>query len=238
MWDSSSSLGFRLFKWGPGPSSFLTPCWPIWDTLEIWDVVAKLNYSVQPKSGVKSGAGREKKETKKKPKSYPIENYLQAGCESILFYLSVPHSVKWKQQQHLPYGVDMEISWVSGGEEVLFKGSGHIGRAAQSFALSVRCSSSFGLFPNPCQSYCGNCLLHTPYLCTWGCAWAPQYPLHQLANFYILWDHEPPESGDFLNFIFPSLHCTWQVLNKAYLINFEIMCFLLLSGALIVLFKS
>lgn len=48
----------------------------------------------------------------------------------------------------------------------------------------------------------------------------------------------PPEIGDLLNFIFPSIHCTWQVLNKAYLINFRIMYLLLLPGALIFLFKS
>lgn len=40
-------------------TSFLTPCWPVWYTLEIWAIDAELNCTVQPKSGVKSAAGRE-----------------------------------------------------------------------------------------------------------------------------------------------------------------------------------
>lgn len=59
-----------------------------------------------------------------------------------------------------------------------------------------------------------------------------------LTNYFTRRDHKAPEIGDLLNFIFPSIHCTWQVLNEAYLINFRIMYLLLLPSALIFLFKS
>lgn len=55
--------------------------------------------------------------------------------------------------------------------------------------------------------------------------------------------HYPPGSQnpairDLLNFIFPSMHYTWQVPNKIHLINFKIMWLLFLPGALLFLFKS
>lgn len=42
-----------------------------------------------------------------------------------------------------------------------------------------------------------------------------------VANFFTVWDHKPPELGDLLKSVFPSMHCLWQVLNKTCLMNFN-----------------
>ena len=77
-----------------------------------------------------------------------------------------------------------------------------------------------------------------PSLCA-GASHLPHSAFHHLTpNYFTLWDHKPPEIGGLLNCISPSIHRTRQVLHKACLISFKIMCLLFLPGALIFLFKS
>lgn len=55
-------------------------------------------------------------------------------------------------------------------------------------------------------SHSGDCLLQALYQEAVSKSPSPVQPsINSLANFFTLWDHKPPESGDFLNFIFPSL---------------------------------
>lgn len=93
-----------------------------------------------------------------------------------------------------------------------------------------------------CQPLCGDgtrCSVTVHLSLCSGASHLPHSAFHHLTpNYFTLWDHNPPEIGDLLNCIFPSIHGTWQVLHKACLISFKIMCLLFLPGTLIFLFKS
>lgn len=237
----------RLHHWAVDPLTFfLTSCWPIWYTLEIWAVVAELNCSVQPKSGVKSVAGREIKRWERNQEVILQNMISRQDLGGILLYLSVSHfNHLWSGNNssalfmaliwRFPEGVEVRsLSRALGTEEELYKRLFFLlDIPAQMWALPKCLSVPRWGLPSP-----GSVPVY-PMLCLGVSVPLFRAPFYQLiCKLLTLWDHKPPIGGDFLNLIFPSLHCTWQVLNKTSLINFKIMCFLLLPGALIFLFKS
>lgn len=171
-----------------------------------WYIPVKLNCKVQPRPDVKCHSKKRNEEIEKL-KSYPKEGDLQAGCEGMLLYLSVPYFVYlWSGSNSsiLFNGIDVTISWVNREvpgtlevlqEPLLFLLEALHSKAASSLLpVSSTVGTAFSMLcncvPKPAFEYLSLSLYVLPFI-----SW--------LSNFFTLRDHKTPWNQGFIKLYIP-----------------------------------